>query len=180
MRARSTAKQRPAGFSLLETMAAILVLSFGILALAAVYTQGITYMNSAEFEFIAQQKAAEAIETIFTARDTRVLTWDQIRNVVDAGIFLDGQQPLLASGPDGLLATVDDDVTDPDKIVKSPGPDNLLGTADDEVIQLLMFTREIRIRDIAPNLRQIDVVVRYRSGRLQRQVSMTSYISSFS
>ncbi len=69
-----------AGFSLLETMISIVVLSFGVLTVAAVFTQGLAYMDTAQYDFIAQQKAAEAIETVFTSRDTKVLTWNQIRN----------------------------------------------------------------------------------------------------
>lgn len=176
---KSTPKQT--GFTLLETTIAILVLAAGALTLASIFVQGLDIMSRGQFDYIAQQKAAEAIETLFTARDTKVLTWDQIRNVSGSGgsgVFLNGPQPLVDPGPDGLVGTADDDKTKPDRIV-TPGPDNMLGTADDVVIVLRDFTREIQIVDIAPNLRQITVIIRYGTGRSARQLTLVSYISSF-
>ena len=63
------------------------------------------------------QKAAQAIEAVFGARDSHKVTWAQIRNVngasgSDGGIFLDGPQPLPQAGPDGLVNTGDDDDRD--------------------------------------------------------------------
>ena len=182
MSANTSSRKAPAGFSLVENLIAILVLSFGVLSVAAVYTQGVVYMTTAQYDYIAQHKAAEAIETIFTARDSKLLTWAQIQNGNGGpgnGVFLGGPQPLLDPGPDGLVGTSDDDATKPDTIVIGPGPDGVLGTADDQVLALSMFTREIQIRDIAPNLRQITVIMQYRCGAVQRQWTLVSYISSF-
>ncbi len=173
-------KRSQAGFSLLETVFAILILSFGVLALAAVFGQGMMRMNTAQYDYIAQQKAAEAIETIFTARDTRVLTWAQIQNVGGAGggIFLVGPQPMLDPGPDGLVGTGDDDPTQPDAIIK-PGPNGIMGTAQDVKVPLTFMTRQIQIQDIAPNLRQITVTIQYNVTSISRTVTVISYISSF-
>ena len=172
------------GFTLIETMIAIAVLAIGVLGVAAVFSQGVLFMSSSQSDLIAKEKAAEAIESVFTARDTRVLNWAQIRNVSgssgnDAGVFLDGPQRLLDPGLDGMVGTADDDYTNPDAII-TPGPDGLLGTADDVKIPLANFTREIRIRDLGPNLRQVQVIMRYSVGRLNRQYTLTTCISSFS
>lgn len=167
------------GFTLVETMIAILVLSFGVLTLAAVYMQGMVHMATSQSEIIAKEKAAEAIESVFTSRDTRVIQWDQIRNVGapgGTGIFLTGPRPLNDPGADGLINTVDDGSL---QYITSPGPDNLLGTADDVRIQLKGFTREIQITDIAPNLRQVRVIVSYMVGPITRQIVLATYISSF-
>jgi hypothetical protein len=175
-------KQTVAGFSLIEAMMAVALLSFGVLSLAAVYAQGLVFMSTAQYDFIAHNKAAAAVETIFTARDTKLLTWAQIRNgdgTPGNGAFLSGPQPLLDPGQDGLLGTIDDDAAKPNTIVIGPGADGVLGTADDEEIVLNMFTREIQIRDIASNLREVTVIIRYRVSGLQRQWTLVSYISSF-
>ncbi len=189
-RIRSSARSiRNHGFTLVEVIVSILILSIGVLALIQVYARGMTVMSTSKWDVIAKEKASEAVESVFTARDTRVLVWAQIRNVVGAGagggVFLDGPQPLYAvctSAPvnDGLINTADDTRCPRESIVE-PGPDNLLGTADDIRTQLTMFTREIRIRDVVGNinLRQIDVIVTYSVGRLQRQYVLTTYISSF-
>lgn len=166
------------GFTLIETMIAIAVLAVGVLSLVAVFSQGVLTMSSSQSDLIAKEKAAEAIESVFTSRATGVLTWAQIRNVADGGIFLAGPQPLLDPGPDGLVNTADDDPLKPDVIV-TPGPDGLLGTADDIQLPLTNFTREIQITDIAPNLRRINIIMRYTVGRLSRTYTLTTYISSF-
>ena len=170
-----------AGFSLLETVVAIAVLAFGVLSLAAVLTNGIAFMSMSQQDFIAQQKATEAVESVFTARDTKVVTWAQIENVSNGGIFLDGPAPLLDPGPDGMVNTADDVAANPDVIV-GPGPDGILGTADDTVVPLTNFTRQILITDFAgnTNLKQIQVIMRYTAGRFNRTYTMTTYISSFS
>src|ERR1700682_6426597 len=98
------------GFSLLETMIAVGVLSVGLLGAAAVITQGMQRVASSPGDVITTQKAAEAIESVVSARDSHKLTWSQLQNVAggsgaDGGVFLDGPQPLKYQGPDGLLNT---------------------------------------------------------------------------
>jgi prepilin-type N-terminal cleavage/methylation domain-containing protein len=189
MRNRTRTVARPAdqrGFTLVEVIVSIVILSVGVLALIQVYSTGMSMMSSSKWDVIAKEKAASAIESVFTARDTRVLQWAQIRNVSNGGVFLDGAQPMYAvctSAPanDGLINTADD-ARCPLEAITEPGPDGLLGTADDIVTPLRMFNRQIRITDIAGNvnLRQIDVIVSYNIGRFQKQYVLTTYISSFS
>ena len=57
---------------------------------------------------IAREKAREAVESVHSARDMRVITWAQIRNVQQGGVFLAGAQPLRTAGADGLVNTADD------------------------------------------------------------------------
>jgi type II secretory pathway pseudopilin PulG len=178
---------REQGFSLLEALVAMLVLTFGILSLLGVYAQGIGWAHMTQWDYIAQKKAEEAVETIFTARDTKLLTWAQIQNVTgvsgtDGGVFLDGPQPLLLPGPDGLVGTQNDVGSAPDTVIIGPGPDKLVGTADDEVADLSTFmTRQIQIVPVPnePNLRQITITIVYTTGSLSRTHVLISYISSF-
>jgi type II secretory pathway pseudopilin PulG len=170
------------GFTLIEAMISIVILSFGVLSLAAVYAQGIMYASLTQYDYIAEKKAEEAVETIFTARDTKVLTWAQIANVSANGVFLDGAQPLLDPGPDGLVGTADDNVNLPDSIIIGPGPDGILGTADDVVVNLNPWmTRTIAITPVTgeSNLRQITITINYQIGRIQRAYTLISYISAF-
>ena len=91
-------KRIQAGFMLLETMIAALVLSIGLVGLAAILAQGLAYMNVSQYEYIAQQKASETIESIFTARNQGQATWSTICNVGSTvcsnGMFLIGAQTL--------------------------------------------------------------------------------------
>jgi prepilin-type N-terminal cleavage/methylation domain-containing protein len=171
------------GFTLLEIVIAMAVLSFGILALASFYTQGMQASYRSQIQFIAQEKAQEALETIFTARDTQMLSFAQINNVSAGGVFLDGPQPLLAPGPDGLVGTADDDAAKPDNIVVGPGPDNVLGTADDTTINLNPWmTRTILIQPVQNenNLNQITITVNYNYEGQAGQFQLVCYISSYS
>ncbi len=79
-------------------------------------------------------------------------------------------------GPDGLVNTADDGAVV--QVIK-PGPDGLLGTADDQAQPLFGFTREIEIRNITTTLRQIRVIVRYRTANGSGQYVLTTYLSTY-
>lgn len=171
------------GFSLIETIVSIGVLVTGVLGAAAVLTTGMQNLSSSPSDVIATQKAAQAIEAVFSARDK--LPWVQLNNVKgatgsDGGIFLDGPLPLHTAGPDGLVNTADDDAAI--ETIPLPGPDQLFGTADDQSIVLSGYTREIMIRDVANEngqLRMITVTITYQNGPTTRTYKLTSLISSY-
>lgn len=169
-------RARARGFSLLETMIATLVLGIGVLSLAATFAAGITYMTTSQDAFIAQQKAQETVESIFTARDNG-LPFTSIANTANGGIFLGGALPLCDPGPDGIVGTADDNCANPD-VIWTPGPDGILGTADDVKISLGNFTRTIAITAAGPGLNQITVTINYNVGQLKRQYQLVTFISS--
>jgi prepilin-type N-terminal cleavage/methylation domain-containing protein len=178
MRAARTQK----GFTLIEVMISMVVLALGVLSLASIFTQGLKASSQTQIQYIAQEKAQEALETIFTARDTKLLTWSQIANVSKGGVFKDGPQPLCAPGPDGLFGTSDDDTSTPDVVTIGPGPDNVFGTADDIVMNLNPWmTRTIQISPVAstPNLQQITVTVAWNYAGQASQYVVVSYISNY-
>ena len=172
-------RKREHGFTLIETMIAIAVLAIGVLGLAATFADGITYMMSSQADFIAQQKAQEAVESIFTARDSSAVPFASIANTVNGGIFTTGPTSLCDPGPDGIVGTVDDNCA-ANKIdcVQSPGPDGILGTPDDVCVPLSNFKRTIAITPVSPGLNQIAVTMNYTAGRLTRQYQLVTYISS--
>jgi len=169
------------GFTLIEVGIAMLITTVGVLALAGVIAVGAHQLTGSQDQLIAGERAAEAAESVFKARDTRVLTWAQIRNVhgaggTDGGVFLDGPQSLRDPGADGLCNTVDDGAI---ATVVTPGPDGLLGTPDDLVRPLTGFTREIEIRDITADLRQLRVIVTYNDSRGPEQYILVTYLSAY-
>jgi len=161
-----------AGFSFVDTFFGIVILAGGLLALASAFSQGMVLMSTSHIQQVAKEKATEAVESVTSARDTRVITWAQIRNTGNGGVFLNGPQMLRTPGPDGLVNTADDGAVETE-----PGPDGIPGTGDDVI--LANFTREIRITDIAQNLREVLVIVRYQNGPMVRQYQLVTYISSF-
>ena len=59
------------------------LLMVGLLGLAQVFYFGLAIVGTSSAQLIAREKAREAIESVHTARDTRVITWAQIRNEDD-------------------------------------------------------------------------------------------------
>jgi hypothetical protein len=149
--------------------------------MAQVFTLGLGMLGGANSDLIAREKAAEAIESVYTARDTHIVTWAQIRNVAgasgsDGGVFRDGPRPLTVAGPDGLVNTADDGAIE---AMMTPGHDNLLGTDDDVARLMTEFTREIEIRDVGPDLRRIRVIIGYQVATGRREYVLETLISSF-
>jgi type II secretory pathway pseudopilin PulG len=170
---------RSEGFSLVEAVVATSILTVGLLALAQVFVTGMQTMAGATSAAIAREKAREAVESVHTARDTRVIPWAQIRNVAQGGVFADGEMSLRQAGPDGLMNTTDD--TAAIEEIRAPGPDGVLGTTDDIRTPLSNFWRTITITDLPgePSLRQLQVTIRYRVGPDTRTFTLTTYVSSY-
>ena len=170
------------GSSLVEVVIAMGVLTVGALGVAGVFTSGMQRASSSPGDLIATQKAAEAVESVFAARDTHKLTWAEIRNVQgetlsDGGVFEDGKKQLRDPGEDGLVNTVDDG--DIEKM-RYPGRDRLMRTVDDTFTELGTFWREIKITRVRDDLRVITVTVTYQAGQQPRVYKLTTYISNLS
>lgn len=165
-----------AGFSLIEAMVAMCILTVGAVGMAAVFLNGMQAATSSPNELIATQKAAEAIESVFGARDSHSITWAQLRNASYGGIFVNGARPMKVAGADGVVNTSDDGAVES---VTLPGIDQMIGTGDDKVETLVNFTREIRIVDVTQDLRSITVIITYQSGAMTQKYTLTSFISSY-
>lgn len=183
------------GFTLLETMIAIVVMSVGIVTLLAAFGTAVASTQNAQENLIARQKALEAMESIYTARNTQQITFSEIANISNGGIFTDGPTQLLSAGPDGLVNTADDApfpatgvcAAGPECITL-PGPDGIMGTPDDTSLSLANFQRQIQIGTVLqsdgtvnPNLKQITVTVGYVTGgsSTPRSYTVNALISSY-
>ena len=96
------------GFSLAETIVSLGILATGVIGAAGVLMTGMANLSGSPADVISAQKATQAIESVFGARDSKRLTWAQIANVSNGGIFLDGPQTVYKPGADGLVGTADD------------------------------------------------------------------------
>jgi prepilin-type N-terminal cleavage/methylation domain-containing protein len=183
---------RQKGFTLIETMIAIAILSIGILGLGAMLADCMAYMGMSQYDYIAQQKAASAIESIFTARDMGQVTWASVCNVGSAvctgGIFINGPQPLCDPGPDGIVGTADDFggggcAVQQDAVLFLNGAGTFTSGAASRVpLSNFQFLRSVTITSVpnVANLRQIQVVITYTAGRFKRTYTLTTNISNFS
>jgi prepilin-type N-terminal cleavage/methylation domain-containing protein len=176
-------KHASKGFTLLETMIALVVLGIGVLGLAGMLADSLAYMNGSQADFIAQQKAEQAVEAIYTAKYGSTITWAQIANFSvgnPQGLFYATPQPIRQPGTDGLIGSINDDSAPLDYILL-PGPDGKLGTGDDVKELLGNYTRTITITNFNgdANLRTIQVTVNYTTGKFTRSYTLNSLISAF-
>ena len=175
------------GFSLIEVLMSTVVLTVGMIGVLGVFATAIAATQTAQQDMIAKQLATEAMESIFTARNTSQLQWLQIQNVGAGtnpdGIFVTGFQPINLPGPDGILGTADDANAGPE-VLQSPGPDGIVGTADDPApMQLTNYQRSIVIAPWpgSTTLRSVTITIRYDTpqSRVQKQYILTALISTF-
>ena len=198
----SSSQRRPTqfGFSLIEVMISMVILTIGLLAVLA--TIGVTMAANvtSQEDMIARQEASEAMESIFNARNTSQLGFASIANTtaVPPGIFLAGAQSLKCPGADGILDTADDvncltaaGAVCPNagvQCLSEPGADGILGTADDIVVSLNNMTRTIAIAPLLDGsgnpiqtLSSVTITIQYtvpNSGHLRTYV-LNEYISSY-
>jgi Tfp pilus assembly protein PilW len=165
------------GFSLVEFMVAMVVLMIGLLGTLALFSHTLVSLGFSEMNLVAKQKAREAIESIFTARDTAQVSFAQIQNVSTGGIFLDGFNSMTTPGTDGLVGTSDDGAVE---TMRLAGRNGILGDSDDDILPLNKFARQIAITTINGDMRQIIITIRYRTiGGVNRTYQIISYISRF-
>jgi prepilin-type N-terminal cleavage/methylation domain-containing protein len=185
------------GFTLIETMIAMVVMTVGMLAIIAVFGTAVANTQSAQEDLIARQKTLEAMESIYTARNSQQIPFSAIANTASGGSFKSGPQQLLCAGPDGLLGTADDvactttaGVVCPNggaECMVLPGPDGVLGTADDTIMSLSNFTRTITINQVLlpsgavnQNMVAVTVTVSYtQAGLPARTYTANGLISSY-
>jgi prepilin-type N-terminal cleavage/methylation domain-containing protein len=179
MKHRTSRPSAQSGFTLIETMIAMAIMGIGIVTLIAAFGTAVSATQNAQENLIAREKALQAMESVYTARNTQQITFSQIANVASGGIFTNAATQLLCPGPDGLVNTTDD-VNCPasgpcaagPECVVLPGPDGILGTADDLPMSLGNFTRQIQINPVLesdgvtvdPTLKQIVVTITYTTG----------------
>jgi len=174
---RSKRRNESRGFSLVEFMVAMVVMLIGLTSVLGLFTHGLFATKFSDNSLIAKEKAREALESIFTARNTQQVTFSQVKTVSNGGIFLNGFQSLKVSGNDGIVGTADDGAIE---TMVFPGPDGALGTSDDLIRTLNEFQRQISITTVNSDVSQITITVRYiLTGSLERDYTVTSYISRF-
>lgn len=190
----SQARTKERGFTMMEVLISVVVLTIGLVSMLAMFTVALAATNNSQEDLTAKQIAQSTLESIFTARNTQQITFLQIQNVANGGIFLDGPQVIKDPGPDGLDGTADDLVNNPlcpgpSTCLQLSGKDGVLGTADDVYLPLNNYQRQILITNVFlpsgavdDTLRQITVTITYTSTQFsaqQKQYSVGAYVSSF-
>ena len=164
------------------------ILTIGLVSLLGVFALSMKTTQTAQQDIIAKQLANEAMESIFTARNTSQVQWTQIQNVgagtVPDGIFLAGLQPINNAGADGIYGTVDDS-TAGGQILYPPGSNGLPSTANP--MPLTAYQRSIQISPVVrggttlSTLRTLRITVQYASSQSStpKTYVLTGFISQF-
>jgi prepilin-type N-terminal cleavage/methylation domain-containing protein len=186
------------GFTLLEVMISMVIVTIGMISVLGALCYAMAANQVSQQNMIARQLASEAMESVYTARNDSELSWAQINNVSNGGIFVDGVLPVLCAGPDGILGTADDagcttisGAACPNggvQCLDEAGPDGKLGDADDQIVSLANYTRQIQITPLLdafgntiPTLRQVKITITYKAldPTQSKTYSIVEYISSY-
>ncbi len=173
-----SAGKNEAGFSMVEAVAAIFILTIGLIGTAAAITYALEFGSISRNITSAKSVIVSSIEEIETLRNSRRLNFRQFANVggvdnTDAdnpfGGFSKGFKPVsLIPGLDGVNGT-DDDL----KVKKSDG------TIFEDQGQIRSgYMRQITITDLSNNLKRVEVKVRYlgRAGKTG-EITGVSYLN---
>jgi prepilin-type N-terminal cleavage/methylation domain-containing protein len=188
------------GFSLIEVMISIAILTIGSVGLLGVFGLAVKATQTTQEDMVSRQLAAETMESIYTARNSAEIGWPAIANVSNGGIFVDGLQSVKCAGPDGILDTADDSscltasgATCPNggiECLTEPGPDGVLGTADDVVLSLANYQRQVQILPLyttganptlIQTLAQVSITIQYTppSQSTPKQYVLNEYVSAY-
>jgi prepilin-type N-terminal cleavage/methylation domain-containing protein len=157
------------GFSLLEMLVAILIMTTALLGMASAISYALMASNRGRGVTNAKMLIVSILEQMETLRDTRALTFDEISNSQVTGSSFTGFPyssttflPVSTTpGPDGVFGTADDLV--------DAGPDGMYGNSDDFTNLALArpgVTRQIQIEKFPTNpfIKKITVTLRYSVG----------------
>jgi type II secretory pathway pseudopilin PulG len=187
-------RSKESGFSLLEVLISIFIITTGLVGLLGVMGMAMATTQNSEQLAIAKRLANEAMESILTARETTQIQWSQIANGnclvgQTCGIFLSGLQPIDNPGADGIVGTSDDAAAGA-QVLDMPGPSGIVMTppgqpcaAPDVCQSLTNYTRSILITPVAADgsLNQIVVTVTYTNPPLNTPQAyvLQTYISQY-
>ncbi|MGA6986655.1 MAG: hypothetical protein WBZ01_11430 [Terriglobales bacterium] len=175
------------GVSLLEVVISMAVLTVGMVSMLGVFGLAMAATQTSQSDMIAKQLANESYESIITARNTSQITWSQIQNVSNGGIFIDGATPIYNAGADGIYGTADDSVAG-EQTLQDPGPDGVYQTVDDILIPLTGYQRTILISpvldssgNVVATLRAVTITVTYNTPQIKtgKTYVLNSFISQY-
>ena len=154
--------QQEAGFSLLEMVIAMSLMSVGLLAVAAAISFALASSTTSRNVSESKQIITQTMEQIESLRNTRQLRFEQIANT--GSVDNSNSETNFAGFSTGFVA-----------VASNPGSDGVYGTPDDPAETQTTnsnsrdnpnrrrdsFKRRITISSINPLLKKIEVTTRY-------------------
>ena len=172
------------GFTLIEAIMAIFILTIGLVGTAAAITFALQYGAVSRNVTKSKLLVVASFEEIESLRNSRRLDYKQLANVggvdntgsthnfsgFNTGFNAISSEP----GLDGVYGTSDD-------LSAAPGPDGIYGTSDDIADPSRVrdgYTRQIKITDVSKSIKKIEVKVRYPgSGGTIGEITGVCYLN---
>jgi prepilin-type N-terminal cleavage/methylation domain-containing protein len=155
------------GFTLLEVVVAIFILTIGLMGTAAAITYALQFTTLSKNLTNAKFVIVSTIEEVESLRNTQRLSYKQIENAGNVdntdmpnffGGFSTGFKAISTEpGNDGVNGTNDD-------LSSAAGADGIWGTTDDVINSSLVrggYSRQIEISNLSATLKKIEIKVRY-------------------
>jgi type II secretory pathway pseudopilin PulG len=158
-----------AGFTLVEIVVAMTVLLIGLIGVAAAITYALAANNMSRNVTTGKLMITSMLEQVETLRNTQQLTFGQIANI--GQVDSTGATRPFAGFPNDFRP-----------VSTNPGPDGIFGTADDPTDQANVipnYFRRIVINQLSPNLKRIQVTLRFpgNNGQIQ-ELTGISYLNN--
>jgi type II secretory pathway pseudopilin PulG len=155
------------GVTILEMVVAMLILTIGLLGLAASIGYAVTVSNKGRNLTNSKLLVVSLLEQMETLRNTEQLTFGQIAN--QGQVDDTGATRQFAGFPTAFLPLAND-----------PGPDGILGTSDDDSASVVPgYQRQVLISLLNPNLKRVQVTVRYPdAGGQMHDLVGVSYLNN--
>lgn len=162
-------KKSEDGFTLIEAVIAIFIVTIGLIGTAAAITYALEFSTISRNVTSAKSVIVASIEEIESLRNSRRLDFKQIANVggvnntntpsTFSGFSTGFKDVSINPGPDGVNGTDDD--------LRDDGADGVYGTADDFDNQSLIrsgYRRQITITALSDTLKKIEIKVKYMAS----------------
>ncbi|MBK8150886.1 MAG: prepilin-type N-terminal cleavage/methylation domain-containing protein [Acidobacteria bacterium] len=178
-------QNKQSGFSLIETIVAMVILLIGVLATLSAMTFGVVSMQESEKRTLSKETVRSTMETIFSIRDMLAFdpaatgttyNWNalQIQSGNNGGIFLEGWKPVRESpGADGIYGTADDSC--------DPIASCVVNSTTNSSAVIPGVERKIEVTDLIENgairKRIFTVRVRYFVGKIQREETQSTILA---
>jgi len=178
-----TVSKGEAGFTLVEAVVAILLLTIGLIGTAAAITYALEFGSISRNVSSGKAFVVASIEEVETLRNARRLKFRQFGNVGNVnntgatnpfnGFSVGFKEVSTEPGRDGVNGTDDDLI--------HKGADNVWGTADDFVNESFIrsgFERQIEITNLSDSLKRVEIRIRYmgRAGKIG-EIGGVSYLN---
>lgn len=157
------------GFTLIEAVIAILIVTIGLMGTAAAITYALEFSTISRNVTSAKSLIVASIEEIESLRNSRRLDFKQIANVgnvnntntpsVFGGFSTGFKDVSINPGPDGVNGTDDD--------LRAQGADGTYGTTDDFENQAWIrsgYQRQITVTVLSDTLKKIEIKVKYMAS----------------